>query len=141
MNETMLRNYNETIKDDSTIYFLGDMAFGRDSRSPKWWLSQLHGHIIYTKGSHDKGIRPTNTKDCYNSLTLETDKGKALLIHDPYDRQGWKGWVIHGHTHDTRMVNTRYRSICVGVEATNYRPVSLQQIRKAIQNSYHDVRS
>ena len=142
MNETMLRNYNEIVSGDSTIYFLGDMAFGRDSRTPKWWLSQLRGHIIYIKGSHDKGLRPTNLKDCYNSLALETGTGKVYLVHNPIDvPPEWKGWTIHGHTHSTRLVDKHQKRVCVGVEATNYKLISLQQIREAIQNSCHDVRS
>ena len=141
MNEVMLRNYNETVEDDSTVYFLGDMAFGRDSRTPKHWLSQLRGHITYIKGSHDHGLRPTNLENCYERLELDTEQSKVLLMHKPYDRQDWKGWIIHGHTHSTHMISTKYRSVCAGVEAINYKPVSLQQIHEAIQNSCHDVRS
>ena len=131
MNETMLRNYNSTIKDGSTVYFLGDMAFGRDSRTPKYWLSQLRGHIIYIKGSHDKGLRPTNLKDCYNGLVIETDQGRVYLTHNPIDiPTDWKDWVIHAHTHSTQLINKQRKRVCVGVEATNYKPISLQQIRE-----------
>jgi len=134
MNEVMLRNYKEVVKSDSTVYFLGDMAFGRGSRKPQWWLSQLPGNITYIKGSHDKGIRPTNHSHCHTSLVLDTDVGRVLLIHSPWEvPKDWKGWAIHGHTHSERMVDVYHQKVCVCVEATNYRPVSLQQVRDAIE--------
>jgi len=134
MNKVMLRNYNEVVKDDSIVYFLGDMAFGRQSQKPRWWLSQLRGHITYIKGSHDHGIRPTNLPNCYDSLVLDTGKDKVLLIHSPYFvPRTWQGWTIHGHTHSDRMVDVYHQKVCVCVEATNYRPVSLQQVRDAIE--------
>ncbi len=147
MNNTILQRYNEVVRDDSLVFFLGDMAFGRESRTPKWWLSQLRGHIIYIKGSHDHGIRPTNTKDCYDVYVLETGLGKAMLTHQPnpmhdiYKKAGvspWT-WMIHGHTHDTQLVNLQRKSVCVCVEATNYRPISLQQIREAINDAAKKV--
>lgn len=128
MNETLLRNYREVVKPDSVVYFLGDMAFGRESRPPSWWLSQLHGNITYIKGSHDDGMPG------YGQLILDTGIGEVLLIHRPYDAPGdWRGWIIHGHTHSNQMVNDHYRKVCVCVEATDYRPVSLQQIRDSIK--------
>ena len=33
MNTFMLERYNTVIRDDSDVYFLGDMAFGRGSRT------------------------------------------------------------------------------------------------------------
>jgi calcineurin-like phosphoesterase family protein len=146
MNDTILRRYNEVVRDDSLVFFLGDMAFGRGSRTPKWWLSQLRGHIIYIKGSHDHGIRPTNTVDCHDVYVLDTGAGKVLLTHEPsqaHDRfrkeqvkMEWE-WMIHGHTHDTRLINVQRRSVCVCVEAINYRPISLQQIREAINGVHY----
>lgn len=136
MNEALLKRYNEVVRDDSTVYFLGDMAFGRGSRKPKWWLQQLRGHIIYIKGSHDHGIRPTNLENCYTELTLDTGAGKVYLAHEPCYVNGM--WQIHGHTHDTRMVDMRKRRVCVSVEAIGYRPVSLDQIREAIKHEIHN---
>jgi len=133
MNETILHNYLEVVKPDSLVFFLGDIAFGRGSRKPQWWLAQLPGIITYIKGSHDHGLRPTNLDNCHTSLILNTGVGKVLLIHSPWEveARNWQGWVIHGHTHSTQMVDREHRRVCVCVEATGYRPVSLQQIRNA----------
>ena len=140
MNTFMLERYNTVIRDDSDVYFLGDMAFGRGSRTPQWWLSQLKGHITYIKGSHDHGLRPTNLANCYSYLILDTGQGKVLLIHKPYVKpEGYKGWIIHGHTHSTQLINVQYKSVCVGVEAVNYAPISLQQMREKIKGGRKSV--
>jgi calcineurin-like phosphoesterase family protein len=137
MNETLLQRYNEVVKDDSIVFFLGDMAFGRGSRKPRWWLEQLRGSITYIKGSHDHGISPTNLENCYPIFVLDTGEGKnVLLTHEPHQGpssyHNWE-WQIHGHTHDTHLVDIRKKRICVSVEAIDYRPISLAQIREAIR--------
>ncbi len=131
MNEEILKRYNEVVKDDSTIYFLGDMSFGRNSRKPKWWLEQLKGNITYIKGSHDHGLRPTNLRHCYEELILEVNGHKLLLTHEP--RNTWPDWNIYGHTHSKDMVDSKHRRICVCVEAVDYRPISLKRIMDLIE--------
>ena len=54
MNNVLLNNWNNTIKDEDTVYFLGDLAFGTSSRPTDYWLKQLKGKIIFIKGNHDK---------------------------------------------------------------------------------------
>lgn len=133
MNDFILTRYHETVRPDSTVFFLGDMSFGRDSRPPKYWLSQLCGNIIYIKGSHDHGIRPTNTPNCYHRYDLRTDKGTVMLVHNPGDiPYDWHSWTIHGHTHSNIMVDHERKRVCVCVEATNYYPVSLSYVRESI---------
>ncbi len=139
MNQVLLNRYNEVVSDDSTVYFLGDMSFGRGSRKPKWWLGQLRGRVIYIKGSHDHGIRPTNLENCFTELVLDTGVGKVLLTHEPRTVNNGM-WQIHGHTHDTRMVDTRKKRVCVSVEAIGYRPVSLDQIREAIKHEHTNIK-
>lgn len=135
MNRSILSNYFAVVRPDSTVFFLGDMSFGRNSRSPRWWLDRLNmdgsfvGEIYYIKGSHDNGIWPTNTKNCYNRYDLHWNGSTLLLVHDPKDiPQDWEGWAIHGHTHSDRMFDPDRKRVCVCVEATGYRPVPLARI-------------
>lgn len=127
MNRVLIRNWNNTVKPRDTVYFLGDWAFGRGSREPKYWVRKLNGHIFSIKGSHDsraRGIR------LYNRKILNYGGHKFLLIHNP-DRNSvnWNGWVIHGHKHNNSakypFINGRLKTINVGVELTNYKPVSI----------------
>ena len=127
MNETIVRNWNETVKDRDTVYFLGDWTFGRGHKPAKYWVRKLKGHIISIRGAHDwreKDIRFEDFKELpYHGYSF-------LLIHDPEQAGDWHGWIIHGHKHNNNMskypfINGERKTINVGVELTNYRPISL----------------
>jgi len=143
MNHVILNNWKSRIKSEDRVFFLGDMAYGRDSRSPRWWLSQLPGKIIYLKGSHDHGIRPTSVGlnaemvTDYILLNLE-NKHKLVLVHDRFTlpkefMHNKDYWIIHGHNHhEAPFIDRTNRQICVCVEVTNYSPVSLNEILESI---------
>ena len=105
------------------------MAWGRGSKHPRYYLKRLNGRIRFIKGSHDRGVRHTK-----NHKILYYRGYRFLLIHNPHDVSNkWKGWVIHGHTHNNDMknypfINGERKTINVGVELINYRPVSLDYL-------------
>ena len=129
MNEVMLRNYRRVVRPDSTVFFLGDMSFGRNSRPAEWWLRQLPGDIIYIKGSHDRDM---DLSDSFvlDHYILNVGGIEFFLVHDYHNAPpDWIGWVIHGHKHGNRpFVDRTHRRINVSVEVVNYTPVSLARI-------------
>ena len=129
MNNTILNNYFKTVRQDSLVFFLGDMSFGRDSKPPKFWLHQLQTRrLIYLKGSHDHGVRPTNTLDCYDVATImsPTLHTNIHLIHDYERLETTNDWIIHGHNHNNRPFFDRAnKRVNVSVDVTNFEPVSL----------------
>jgi len=128
MNRILVNNWNNTVKPKDTVYFLGDWAFGRSSRPARYWVRRLNGHVISIRGSHDTRARGIKL---YNSRILNYDGYKFLLIHKPDEKPAdWHGWIIHGHKHNNNMskypfINGKTKTINVGVELTNYRPISL----------------
>ena len=146
MNNTILRNWNDTVGKDDLVYFLGDMAFGRGSHSPRWWLNQLNGQIVYIKGSHDNGIRPTseglNAVEVVKGKTIRILGEDVLLIHSPDDIIGLpyrkRDWVIHGHVHNSKPIYYRTyggnHRINVSAEVIRYRPISLNTIEYVMRN-------
>jgi len=135
MNNIMLKNWNYYISNTDTVFFVGDMAFGRGSRKPSWWLKQLNGNIYYLKGSHDEGITPfseglNNVKFVTDAIILTTEYGRFYITHNPVNIPvDWSGWAIHGHTHNndsffcTDFNNKRFN---VSVEVMDYKPRNLQ---------------
>lgn len=127
MNRALVSNWNNTVRPQDTVYFLGDWAFGRGSKPAKYWMGRLKGHIVCIRGSHDgrqRGIK------FYKFRKLHYGGYKFLLIHNPDEKLGnWDGWVIHGHKHNNSrkypFINGKLKTINVGVELTNYRPISL----------------
>lgn len=130
MNRVMENNWNSTVGDNETVYFLGDWSFGRRARPATYWERRLKGSIVSIKGSHDK-IK------FERSRVLHVDGYSFLLIHNPEDRKiewmKWHGWVIHGHAHNNKIdkypfINGEQRTINVSAELINYKPVSLRYL-------------
>ena len=131
MNRILVNNWNHTVSPNDIVYFVGDLAFGRGSRTTRYWLRRLNGRKITIKGNHDPTIwRRGFKKIDYNGIQF-------LLIHDPNEVINWNGWVIHGHKHrDNRgncpvrypFINGHNKTINVNVELTGYKPVNLDYL-------------
>jgi len=136
MNETMVRNWNDTIKDEDTVYFLGDYTgppnnnLGIYYRKLQRWTSQLKGKKISILGNHDRNSGCIRFAD---SKVLHYRKHTFLLIHDPKQVNNWHGWVIHGHEHNNKpeeypFINGEKKTINVSVELIDYRPLSIDKL-------------
>ena len=55
MHEVLINNYNSTVRDTDTCYFLGDMGLCNSEYLTKV-VSQLNGTKVLVLGNHDKGI-------------------------------------------------------------------------------------
>jgi calcineurin-like phosphoesterase family protein len=135
MNNTIKNNWNGTVGDNDTVYFLGDWAWGWGHRSPEYWERQLKGVIDSIQGSHDpKGLFPDFEE-------LHTGGYDFLLIHNPDPNgehqtqeqkqklQNWHGWIIHGHVHNNKpFIDGEKKTINVSVEVIDYKPVSLNYL-------------
>lgn len=128
MNRILVDNWNNTVR-NNPIYFLGDLSFGKMSRSAQQWLKKLDGDITYVRGNHESAVR--NSKE-YE--ILEYAGYKFLLVHDPDNLPiKWDGWVIHGHKHNNDMknypfINGERKTINVSAELLNYKPISLDYL-------------
>ena len=131
MNDSLIRNWNETVKPENTVYFLGDLCFNSD---PLMWLRKLNGQKVLIKGSHDKHIPTHFTK---NYETMNVNGVNLYLVHNPaHVPPDWDGWVIHGHLHHHRpFIDRARRMINVSVERIDYKPISLDKILDSIGGS------
>lgn len=128
MNNVLVDNWNNTIR-SNPVYFLGDLSFGKGSRSPEYWLKKLQGQIHFIRGDHD-----TNVKNSKEYEVLEYKNHKFLVAHDPDGLPiEWDGWIIHGHKHDNDIKNYPFingdkRTINVSAELVNYKPINLDYL-------------
>ena len=124
MNAVLSANWNNTVSDRDTVYFLGDLAFkGYDAT---YWVNRLNGNITFIGGNHDR----FNAKP-HDILTY--GKHQFFLIHDPAQTPIWDGWTIHGHTHNNDVynypfINGETKTINVSAELINYKPVDIRDI-------------
>jgi|SRR5208283_4539622 len=129
MNTVLVENWNHVVSNTNTVYFLGDLAFGKVARSAEYWLSKLNGKIQFIRGNHEYGVN-----NSHEHTILNYRDHQFLLVHDPKRLPiEWDGWIIHGHVHNNDMknypfINGEKKTINVSAELTNYRPVSLDYI-------------
>lgn len=133
MDTTMLNSWNHMIKRQDSVYFLGDLTYGRGSKTTDDWLRQLNGRIRFIKGNHDE----SNHIPFVEASVLMVDHIPFLLIHDPSKvPDNWSGWVIHGHVHNngySEMIDFENKRVNVSVEMTGYKPVNIRAITGEIR--------
>jgi calcineurin-like phosphoesterase family protein/2'-5' RNA ligase len=146
MNKTLVNNWNNTVSTKDIVYFLGDMSFGKGSRSADYWMSKLNGNIIFLRGftiREGKRIQHddiSKTNNVFDNLEIEYKDRKFYLVHDPaFIPQDWKGWAICGHHHNNKLeefpfTDKKNKRINISTELTKYRPVDMDEIIKKISD-------
>ncbi len=131
MNEALLRNWNKTVGRRDSVYYLGDMTYGRDRHEIDWWLDKLNGKIFFIRGNHDTDAI-TKAQVMEDMVAVRYRGRDFLLMHGPYRPRNWDGWIIHGDKHnndpDYPHVDRLNKTVNVCVEMTGYAPVSLDEI-------------
>lgn len=147
MNETLIKNWNEIVNSEDTIYHLGDFALGSKGLILDI-VNKLNGNKYLVRGNHDNWSASTYEKFGFNVLKnapIKLDEHKLMLSHIPVpDSQIPKGFVnIHGHIHDKKLYEciekydtSRYsveKHINVSCDVTDFKPISLDEIKKLIK--------
>src|SRR3989344_7294657 len=146
MNKTLVDNWNNTVSNKDTVYFLGDMSFGKGSRSADYWMSKLNGNIFFIRGfsykpsgERNQHDRISKTKNVFDNLVIEYKDRKFFLVHDPDQvPSDWKDWAICGHHHNNKLeeyplIDKQNKRINVSVELTKYRPIEMDYLIKKIE--------
>ena len=140
MDNTILRNWNNTIKEEDLVYLLGDISLRGPQHYP-WYkatIPKLHGEKVLILGNHDylkpfqylkMGFSSVHTSLCLESKWL-------FLVHDPINKiYAPKNYnVICGHVHEKFKFADGYpKTINVGVDIWGYKPVSLFTIQEELK--------
>ena len=130
MNQTILENWNTTVKEEDVVYVLGDVG-------SETYISRLNGIKYLVKGNHDtkanEEYRKCGFKEVYDLPVILEDFW--ILSHEPmYVNSNMPYANLFGHVH----ANPIYRSVspqsfCVSVERIGYKPVLLSEIKRQIQ--------
>lgn len=125
MHKTIIRNWNNTVKKEDTVFVLGDYAFGRElarTITPK-----LNGKKILIKGNHDR--YPNRFyRDCgFDEVSAYPILFKfCLLSHEPLQLSETTPYFnFYGHVHNDNKYVDNETSKCVSVERINYTPIFL----------------
>jgi calcineurin-like phosphoesterase family protein len=140
MDETLVRNWNERVKPEDTVIFLGDFCFrntaggkigeGTMSRA-EHHKSRLNGNIVFVRGNHDNN-NSLNTK--ITALELELGGHLIYCVHSPVDFDSQYSINLCGHVHDHWQIKKWGSTylVNVGVDVWKYMPVSIDEIMRRL---------
>ena len=131
MDNTMVSNWNSTVRGDDTVYVLGDFAF----KNGPAILNQLSGRKILIQGNHDKS--PKLSDGWYQILPyyeITVDETFVVLCHYPILE--WNHYFrnsihLYGHCHN-RKNHPEKNAYDVGVDGNNFTPITLEQVKEKI---------
>jgi calcineurin-like phosphoesterase family protein len=134
MNEAIVTRWNEKVKPQDIIYFLGDFSFGKLEPSAAI-AKRLNGMIKVVGGNHDD-LKELAKMNAFHSLDSYLEvrklmKSPVVLFHFPI--QSWNakhyGAVhLHGHSHGTTP-SVGLRRFDVGSNCWNFTPVNWEEIK------------
>ena len=140
MNETLIYNWNKSVKEADTVYVLGDLCMGRNEDAIEI-LKRLNGKIVLIRGNHDTPRRI----EMYQSLGIEVKdieylsyKGRFFIMcHFPIASEEFMEMVVrdnsevvnlYGHVHHNAPKGYHKGTYHVGVDTNDLAPISIQQI-------------
>ncbi len=146
MNRTLVNNWNNTVSKKDKVYFLGDMSFGKESRSADYWLTKLNGDTFFIRGfsykptgERNQHDRISKTKNVFDSLIIEYKGRRFFLVHDPANiPSSWDDWAICGHHHNNKLdecpfIDKKNKRINISTELTKFRPVDMDDLMQKIE--------
>lgn len=139
--EEIIKQWNAVICPRDHVYHLGDVGCG----SPQYLyrvLERLKGRIYLIRGNHDSAAirqpcvqRFEWIKDTH-SLTVQLKGVSYRIFLSHYPHRSWPqsnrgSFHLFGHTHGN--MPPYGRSFDVGVDCTDYMPLSLEQVVKKME--------
>ena len=156
MNETMIERHNAKVKDQDTVYFLGDVVINKKYLE---LVKRMNGRKILIRGNHD-----IFKDEDYREVGFEQIHGvrvfvdKFILSHIPLhpDCVSERFRVnVHGHLHANEVMRTRTNMVhgymtglvtepdpcylCVSVEHTNYEPLHFDEVQARIDKRWEET--
>ena len=156
MNETMIERHNAKVKEQDTVYFLGDVVINKKYLE---LVKRMNGRKILIRGNHD-----IFKDEDYRAVGFEQMHGvrvfvdKFILSHIPLhpDCVTERFKVnVHGHLHANEVkmpwgVNADRneiiyadfpdpRYLCVCVEQTDFTPLHFDEVEERIQQRWKDT--
>jgi len=131
MEQVMIARYRDVVKDDDTVYFLGDLTIkGSQHRGYlEHVVGQLPGTKILILGNHDKFDPFVYEEIGFRSVHTALEVEEFILVHDPAKSvtDSSKLWLV-GHIHT--LFKKQKNCLNVGVDQWEFYPISLEEVRR-----------
>lgn len=149
--ETLINNWNSTVKPNDIVWHLGDFCFGGKKNISI--AGRLAGYKRLVMGNHDcYGVEEYAKyfEKIYGAIHYK----EFILTHIPVRKAYHPEMVnIHGHLHSKTITTDKLKIVrvidgepviqelpdpgyvCVSVEQTNLRPIHIDEIRERIKSA------
>lgn len=136
MDRTIINTVNKYVKENDTLYFMGDFCFGGHHKTPGYAKAFICQNIHACIGNHDGNIE--RYSPFFSSIrdTQRTSEGKYNIFMSHYAHRVWygshKGFIhLYGHSHGS--IEDHGKSMDVGIDVAykmfgEYRPFSMDEI-------------
>lgn len=143
MNNTIIKNFNERIKEDDLVFFLGDFIFksgtgrgeGEPDKAQKFRNQLKCKNIVFLEGNHDKKGK-NSLKTPIQNIVIKYGGKRIFLVHNPEFVDVKYDFCICGHVHD-KWKFKRFRrgesliDCCnVSIEQWDYYPITWNEINQ-----------
>ena len=141
MNQVMIERWNEKVKPDDEVYYLGDFALTKDKEAVADVLDQLNGTKYLICGNHE-GPALSNPKkfkwikDYFELKVKDPDvkNGVQRIILFHYAMRVWRSdfrgtWHLYGHSHGNLPDKEDKLCFDVGVDNHDFYPLSYQEVK------------
>jgi calcineurin-like phosphoesterase family protein len=146
MDEELIKRFNDTVRPNDKVYFLGDVVINRRCLPT---LARLNGDKVLIRGNHDI-FKDDEYREYFRELRAYHVMNGLILSHIPIHEAslGRFGCNIHGHLHANRVmkasgvdpktgevlygneIDPRYHNVCV--EQTDFTPILFENVLKKI---------
>ncbi len=147
MNESLIDNWNEKVKNDDTVYVIGDMFSRCEPETAEDILKKLKGHKHLVIGDHDSSWMAKIDADKYfesvNDI-LEVNDANRVCVLCHYPLLTWKRenktYMVYGHIHDDTdadfwpLIARRDNMLNAAVEINQYAPATFDEL---VANNRH----
>ena len=132
MNTALIQRWNAVVRAEDDVWHLGD--FARRGDAVEGLLARLNGRKHLVAGNNDPPAARSAAgwASVQDYTELELDGRRLVLCHYPF--RTWNGQHrgalnLHGHSHG--RLKPLPRQFDVGVDARDWRPVTLERILAA----------
>lgn len=154
MNDLIITNLHETLTNKDILFHLGDLTLGGSKNKPtvSKWIKQLPCEKHFIMGNHDRFSKKFYKEECgFKTVQYYICTARFSMTHRPehFLREEFinNKILLHGHTHFKNqgilfesLIELRDKNIYdVGVDANNFKPVSLSEIKKFFKNKKEEV--
>ena len=131
MNNIIINNWNNIVKEDDIVYILGDITLASDVVSERY-LNELIGKKYLIKGNHDRIKNSPQLGWIKDYYELKYKDKTFILSHYPFNEWNhmYRGAIhLHGHHHNNSDYNMKqeYLRYDVDVDANDFKPVSIEK--------------